>query len=80
MTGLRRALTRSKRPTYHGCIYTIRLPNRRDFSTQVTVFNVGMHATQVQFEKILKANDVEYKRAKKTPAVSHGVLAFEVQR
>lgn len=47
--------------------------------TQVTVFNVGKHATQAQFEKILKGNDVEYKRAKKTPAVAHGVLTFEVQ-
>lgn len=43
------------------------------------MFNVGKHATQAQFEKILKANGVEYKRAKKTPATTHGVLTFEVQ-
>lgn len=49
------------------------------FFTQVTVFNVGKHATTAQFEKILKANNVEYKRAKKTPATTHGVLTFEVR-
>eukprot|EP00752_Nemacystus_decipiens_P009987 g8906.t1 len=52
-------------------------PARGEDLTKVTVFNVGKHATTAQFEKILKANDVEYKRAKKTPAVSHGVLTFE---
>eukprot|EP00903_Cladosiphon_okamuranus_P014193 g13187.t1 len=45
--------------------------------TKVTVFNVGKHATTAQFEKILKANGVEYKRAKKTPATTHGVLTFQ---
>ncbi|CAM9456228.1 unnamed protein product, partial [Hapterophycus canaliculatus] len=44
---------------------------------QVTVFNVGLHATLVQFEKILKANAIKYKKAKKTPATTHGVLTFE---
>lgn len=42
------------------------------------MFNVGLHATLVQFEKILKGNAIEYKKAKKTPAVPHGVLTFEV--
>lgn len=42
------------------------------------MFNVGLHATLVQFEKILKANAIEYKKAKKTPATTHGVLTFEV--
>ncbi|CAN0028523.1 unnamed protein product [Scytosiphon promiscuus] len=45
---------------------------------KVTVFNVGLHATLVQFEKILRANGIVYKKAKKTPATSHGVLTFEV--
>ncbi|CAM9264220.1 unnamed protein product [Pylaiella littoralis] len=45
--------------------------------TKVTVFNVGMHATLAQFEKILKNNGVQYKRAKKPPSISHGVLTFE---
>lgn len=45
---------------------------------QVTVFNVGKHSTLAQFEKILKSNGVEYKRAKKTPSITHGVLTFEV--
>ncbi|CAN0531909.1 unnamed protein product [Ectocarpus sp. 12 AP-2014] len=46
--------------------------------TKVTVFNVGKHATLAQFEKILKNNGVEYKRAKKTPSITHGTLTFEV--
>ncbi|CAM9956995.1 unnamed protein product, partial [Ectocarpus fasciculatus] len=45
--------------------------------TQVTVFNVGKHATLAQFEKILKNNGVEYKRAKKPPSITHGTLTFE---
>jgi len=46
---------------------------------QVTVFNVGKHSTLAQFEKILKSNGIEYKRAKKTPSITHGVLTFEVK-
>lgn len=42
------------------------------------MFNVGKHSTLAQFEKILKSNGVEYKRAKKTPSITHGVLTFEV--
>ncbi|CBJ25817.1 conserved unknown protein [Ectocarpus siliculosus] len=45
--------------------------------TKVTVFNVGKHATLAQFEKILKNNSVQYKRAKKTPSITHGTLTFE---
>lgn len=46
--------------------------------TKVTVFNVGLHATCAQLEKLLAANGIEYKKAKKPPSISHAVLAFEV--
>ena len=49
-----------------------------DGRTQVTVFNVGMHATTVQLEKLLKKNGIAYKRARKPPSISHAILTFEV--
>ena len=45
---------------------------------QVVVFNVGLHATSSQLEKLLKSNGIAYKKARKTPAISHGILSFEV--
>lgn len=45
---------------------------------QVTVFNVGKHATRLQLEKLLKENGIEFKRAKKPPHTSHAILSFEV--
>ena len=47
--------------------------------TQVTVFNVGMHATNAQLEKLLKKNGIAYKRARKPPSISHAILTFEVR-
>lgn len=47
---------------------------------QVTVFNVGVHATAAQLEKLLKANGIECKKIRKPPSISHAVLAFEVSR
>ena len=45
---------------------------------QVTVFNVGMHATNAQLEKLLKKNGIAYKRARKPPSISHAILTFEL--
>lgn len=42
------------------------------------MFNVGKHTTCVQLEKVLTANGVEFKKAKKPYSVPHALLSFEV--
>ena len=43
------------------------------------MFNVGVHATTAQLEKLLKGNGIAYKKARKPPTVAHGILSFEVR-
>lgn len=42
------------------------------------MFNVGKYATGAQFEKLLAANGIEYKHARKPPSISHAVMTFDV--
>ncbi|CAM9603714.1 unnamed protein product [Ascophyllum nodosum] len=56
-----------------------RSPEQAEELVKVVVFNVGLHATSSQLEKLLKSNGIAYKKARKTPAISHGILSFETE-
>ncbi|CAM9710525.1 unnamed protein product [Choristocarpus tenellus] len=57
------------------------LPRQEDGSSvepvKATVYGVGFHATQKEFEKTLKKHNVIYKKAKKVPRLSYAQVTFD---